>query len=458
MNSKLRYNLIAPILLMLISWVKYLNTSSIAVDDNFFKSDLFIYSSIVLFYFCLVFSFYRFYILSKNDYSFIQIVSLARWINFICLFSLPLFSSDMFSIFSYSAEIDSTNIYSQFHFDSSSLFYPYVCKLYYNTPCVYGPWTLWLGKLSQLFTSNIVGILFSFKLIYFIFFELTIYLFKIYYNSKSELVDSKFYYLLVFPLLWFQGLMQLHNDFLGIFFIILFFYYLMINKNIIYSLIALTAAILVKFIFGLFVIPFFIYLFQERNQLEFNFYRKFLAGLLFSFSLVILSYLNYIENIGQFLLPLKSLSIMGTHGSLKDIFQAISHAIEMEELNSFFNYFIIAIIATILSFHIIKYKFKNYITLSLICFSLFICFYAHRFFPWYLLVIYPLFIFKIEKSTIAWREWFIIISFGYCLQDISVQIPHHYLAYHINIGISTALGLFGIFYKFKNRFISYESE
>ena len=78
--------------------------------------------------------------------------------------------------------------------------------------------------------------------------------------------------------------------------------------------------------------------------------------------------------------------------------------------------------------------------------------YAHRFFPWYLLLIVFFLHFKFPQSR-DWWKWFILISAAYCLQDLSVQIPHKDVLFHINVGITTFFGLIAVFLFFRIRYL-----
>ena len=57
MNKEYKF-LIAPIIFLILSWLKYLDTFTIQVDDNFFSSTPKIIGNYVLSFGALVYSFY----------------------------------------------------------------------------------------------------------------------------------------------------------------------------------------------------------------------------------------------------------------------------------------------------------------------------------------------------------------------------------------------------------------
>jgi hypothetical protein len=451
MNKEYKF-LIAPIIFLILSWLKYLDTFTIQVDDNFFSSTPKIIGNYVLSFGALVYSFYLFgqhYL--AND-TFLSFYKLNIFLAIICFFTLPMYSSDIFSILSFGTD-DNFNslIYSAYKLDPTNIYFEYVYKLYRMVPCVYGPLNIWLSKLCQISTHSPLINLFSIKFVFFIFHLGFIYI----YNYISIHFDSKVFelnsirWVLLFPLVWFQGFMQLHNDILALFFALVGSLILFKHNRLVLSFLFFTLAFSIKFnfiiIFGIYLV----YWFDQGNKIKIA---NLLLGILLSSLFLIFIYMPFIKDYKYVLAPVAVISKMGTHGSIKDILKLLESTLSLNWIIKFYD---IILVIFILGLFYFRYRMKvktSWLQVVLILSVIVISLYAHRFFPWYLLLIVFFLHFKFPQSR-DWWKWFILISAAYCLQDLSVQIPHKDFLFHINVGLTTFFGLIAVFLFFRIRYL-----
>jgi hypothetical protein len=439
--------LIAPAIYLVLSWFKYLWTGSIQVDDNFISN----YWINIGFYYVSFFNIVLgFYLFRK-----VWIIGfIGSWLQtnlvlaIICLLSLPLYSSDVFSILSFgSEELVHTNVYRGVQMTNNNIYHSYVYKMYRSTPCVYGPLNLLIARISNVSVTNVFLNFWIIKFVFFGFHILGIYALNQLKKVKSELFYNKgINFFLFFPLVWMQGWMQLHNEAIALVFVVLALLFLYRYSNLLFAAIFISLAVLTKITFVVFYFLILVYILQNRINLS-----KALLPIVVSICCLFGGYVLYIDCFSDILLPFKTLQEMSTHGSIKDVVSSILSGSNV--LNGVLAMFDLSILLLVLFVGFRFYRLKSIFSINflLVFLSAFFTFYSHRLFPWYLLTIAVLFLYNIRNQN-QWNIYLFFISCFYCLQDLSVQIPHESIWFHINVGLMTVLGLGSIFLKFKERF------
>jgi len=243
--------------------------------------------------------------------------------------------------------------------------------------------------------------------------------------------------------------MQLHNDILALFLAIVGAILLFTFHRLAASVFFLTLAFCIKFNFIFLFGIYFVYWFDLKNRIH---RVKLSLGVIFSGIFLRVVYWPFIENWNDIFAPVFVISKMGTHGSLKELLGLVGGIIDKNWLMEMYDIGLGILIFAL--FYLRKRSkistswFQGLMLLTVIVISL----YAHRFFPWYLLLVMFFFYFKFPHSH-EWWKWLTIISMAYCLQDLSVQIPHALRLFQLNVGMATILGFIAIFLFFRVRFL-----
>ncbi|MFY7860977.1 MAG: hypothetical protein ACOVP5_02025 [Chitinophagales bacterium] len=450
MNIDLRL-LLSPAIYLVLSWFKFLWTGSVQVDDNFISNYCVNVGFYFISFFDIILSFYLFRKVWISGFSgswFQTNVMLA----IICLLSLPLYSSDIFSILSFgSEELVHTNVYRELRMTENNIYYSYVYKMYRSTPCVYGPLNLLIAKVSNVSTKDVFINFWVIKFVFFGFHMLCIYVLNQLKRVKSELFYNKgINFFLFFPLVWMQGWIQLHNEAIALVFVVLAVLSLYRYSNLLFAAIFISLAVLTKITFVVFYFLILVYIIQNRINLS-----KVILPIVVSIGCILGGYALYIDRLSDIFLPFKTLQEMSTHGSIKDVVSSIMSSSNLlhKILLSFDLFILLYIVFVIVRFGKLKLFFS--IQFLLVFLTVFFTIYSHRLFPWYLLTIAIPFLYHIKNQE-QWNVFLFFISCFYCLQDLSVQIPHETIWFHINVGLTTALGVGSIFLFFKGRLLAFK--
>lgn len=130
---------------------------------------------------------------------------------------------------------------------------------------VYGPvWPLVCNVLSYLSFGNVSLALFLYKI-----FNLLLHLANIYFVYKITNQSKKYSILYALnPLILFEGLANVHNEMLVVFFILASIYFLITRRKILPAIILLACATAVKY-FAILLAPFFVlYYYRKENMLQ----------------------------------------------------------------------------------------------------------------------------------------------------------------------------------------------
>lgn len=450
MSNDLRI-LIAPLIFLFLSWFKYFDTASVQVDDNFFTSEFKVLFNYIASFGALIYGFWLFKKYFEKGTVLHNYYHTNILLAIICFFTLPMYSSDIFSILSFgTSEHFNSTIYTDYELKSSNLYYEFVYKMYRTVPCVYGPLNIWISKFCHLSHNSLIINLFCIKFIFLVCHLAFIVLVNLLSKKHPlNLYNWKYiYWIPFFPLFWFQGFMQLHNDILALFFVVAGSFLLFVYHQFIWSFLFFTAAFSIKFnfiiIFGIYLV----YWFDLKHKIN---YAKLFLALFSGIILIIFAYKPFINVWTEVFNPVQIVSQMGTHGSLKDLLGLLGPIIDKKILFKSFDLLLFLFLGA-LFYYRVKMKIPTTWFQAILIASVFlISLYAHRFFPWYLLFLLFFFYFSFSNSD-KWWNWFIFISMAYCLQDLSVQIPHHSALFNLNVGLTTFLGIIAIFLNFRTRF------
>jgi hypothetical protein len=208
-----------PFLLFIISWVHFFNTKSLKVDENpispFFLNVLLFTILIVSFTFYLKLVFETLIKRESLNLDFLNKYSLH--VLLLSTMTLPIFSNDVFSIFSYSfSALHGVDIYSMEYNAIPSMYTKMSNPTYINLPCKYGPLSMLVSNFSvYIAQQNVALALIIYKFIFFIF-----GLIFIFFANKLDYQYRNLIILLI-PIWWIQGVGQLHNDLFGVVFFLI---------------------------------------------------------------------------------------------------------------------------------------------------------------------------------------------------------------------------------------------
>ena len=255
---------------------------------------------------------------------------------------------------------------------------------------VYGPlWAYACKVLSKLSFGNATLGLYIYKLA-----ALLVHLgatFLIYKITKKNL------FVLMYglnPFILFEGLTNVHNDLYLIFFILLAMYFLVRKKSILFSVISLALATVIKYVSILFLPFILIYYFREKKPLK-RIAHCILYGVIF-LGIILGLYIIYMQDINIFFAMLLQQSKM--RESLIFIIYMIAQSSNLSFAMNVFNiikWLIFISFTVIYIINVIILLFKNKITLNEIMrkcekvVAIFLLTVISNLCPWYIMWLYP---------------------------------------------------------------------
>ena len=440
-----------PFLLFIISWVHFFNTKSLKVDENpispFFLNVLLFTILIVSFTFYLKLVFETLIKRESLNLDFLNKYSLH--VLLLSTMTLPIFSNDVFSIFSYSfSALHGVDIYSMEYNAIPSMYTKMSNPTYINLPCKYGPLSMLVSNFSvYIAKQNVALALIIYKFIFFIF-----GLIFIFFANKLDYQYRNLIILLI-PIWWIQGVGQLHNDLFGVVFLLIALYFYYKKKNILITSVFIVFAILSKLTFVLFTLFPILDLFTQKKWKLILRYILYLV--LFSMLFGLVFYSPFIDNPSQILTPLKAMNTERPSSTFTDIFAHIGLL-----MNSDFktNYqFLIPIFKLIgilsMIFFCMMYLFQFYKKNAneKLILHLFLCLifvFSHRFLPWYIMVM-PLFLFYSKENE--WLRWLLVLFYISTFQDFAIFINTNNIIGQMTMVLSTIITVGLFFYNLNKR-------
>lgn len=268
-----------------------------------------------------------------------------------------------------------------------------------NQTIVYGPiWPLICRILSGLSMENLSLALYIYK-----FFNVIIHLINTYLIYKICKNKKKFALMYALnPLVLFEGVVNVHNEIVVLFFILLGIYFLVRKKNIPLTILFFALATAIKY-FAILLLPFLVLYYYRKEKIIKKVLYSFLWAMLF-ISILALCYLIYMRDISI----LKGvLTQQGKFGNSIFIFVAINNIdLALNISKGFMLAYIIIYIVTIIKLLISKkqYSFSYYIRQYNELLLLFIFGTITQFQSWYILWLMPT-IMWLKSKDIKWMIW-----------------------------------------------------
>lgn len=389
------------IFLVLLSWLRYLFSHSIQVDDvviegfvGYLLMCLFIGGTIVHFW-----SYSR--VFDANINPLYYIIGL----NIIGLFMLPCISNDIYSVLYYG---------DSFHYDASiytmtpnthSIFYESISDLYKNTPSVYGYGTMILAKISIL--NDILPSVFLFKL-YCCLFAIGSGLGLCYYTD----IDRRTLWILTLNPIWtIHAIGQSHTEVIAFSIVNICLIFLW-NKKQLLAALAFYLAFAVKFSVILLLPILYIVLYESSHY----HWRKSvvrIVPIVIGLAIGLLIEMGWTGGLYSLSVPMKTIATLWPSGTFADVIFAIWNMIH-HQMTSNFNaitsmeskeflaslYQILKVVFILFNATIIyRYRTNWNRNLDKIVFGFLVSvlfLYAHRYMTWYLLLLIPIFYTKIN--------------------------------------------------------------
>lgn len=455
-NPILKWLCLYSIIVCISSWIHYFTTNSLKVDANGIEP---LYLRIFLFLviaFCwtkLCLALYAFFNSEINAIS-----NRTLRVNlYLCIaiqgLTLPLFSNDIFSVMGYSqAHMKGVNIYTDFNAELTD-FAAYINPLYQKLNCKYGPLSIMQTSLPFFQKEfSIYGCLGLTKLIYVIhgvfFLEVSLILISV--------ISSQYKYLLVLYPIWLvQGIGQLHNDILGMTWIVLGLLMMYKSKPFMSS-IFFSLAVLSKITFGFFALIPILY-WAQSFKVNRTYILQF--SVFFGLSLVLLGYLIYWPfqiSIVDIVSPINALNTERPSSTFADLgayFLLLFNSDFEENYHltiPFFKYLGILILLVLsCMFWRVRDRKDSYLGFLLLCYSTIFLLVLHRFLPWYLMGIPFLFLFKDTQKY--WFSWLMFITWISIFQDYAIMLDTDNLLGQILMALSTVLTVLSFFYLIPKR-------
>ncbi len=477
-SKEIKGLIICVLALVLVSWSKLVFTGSMKVDNNpvstwqglsiflIFGVSLFIYGRI-------------YYKLYKNagqlTISHFQIKKWGYIHIVLASLMLPILSND---IFLYMAYGDLSNMGHDVFREQDIMVHSkwaYLVGNWKDSPYLYGPLTLWIGKIANwIGGNNVYIVLFVFKLIWAL---IAICFLEIMSLTVKHLGD--FILVLFTPVFWLQNIGGLHYDLVAGFFLLIAVYFIS-QQKIVFSLVAIAIACMCKIVFLIFV-PFILlhYFFINPNRITWKPMVYFIMGIAISAILVGLSYLPFWKGMETISVPLKYLNTQEPSKSFSEVLGELlnlvfADAAPKDELANTidstskiwwwkqcriaFNILgiILAVIVSIV--FMVKTKFVFYKTVLAeywikIC-LVFFFFYSHIFNAWYLIALLPFIPFLGHNERL--KKYIIVVSVFSNLHMILLNIGRDSFVYYLLPPI-VFINICLFLWQFRKNFLTVES-
>lgn len=325
-NRRLNYLFFLILGLLILSWSKYLFTGSIKVDDNpFGKVEDWV---IVISYLSLIllvgYQYYRLY--KEADGSTLTFKQIKRFGYGILVLSglmLPILSNDIFLYIAYGDVSNlGVDVFTQKNTLSQSKWLPYIGK-WVESPYLYGPLTLWVGKMANALGGN------NIFLVYYIIKLIGVLLGVVFLEMIGLMVRSSanFVWITLTPILWLQNIGGFHYDLLAATFLLISIYFIS-QQKIVFALLLVALAAMCKIVFIIFL-PYIIihYFMINPGRLNLKCIGYFTIGLIAFAMIAVLSYYPFWTGPKTLGVPLGFLSMQEPSKSFSEVLGEIIHTI-----------------------------------------------------------------------------------------------------------------------------------
>jgi hypothetical protein len=390
---------------------------------------------------------------------------------------LPMLSNDLYSLLTYGdAANRGVDVYTDVHSLSVSPFGDYVSPLWKTAPCVYGPVSLGTSRLAGLIAGgNLFLAIAAYKVLAFIwavvFIEMSYRISRLIGTSVKP-----FLFIVLNPVFLLQGVGQLHCDMLAIALCSCMIYFLLQKKwYLAFLFTGFTIAAKMNFILILGFIVVALFLTRES---WISFLYKTVGGVCITIMVLFAVYYPYYSSADTFKVPFNFLfsqapaksiaevagdviyfapSVISGHHDEMNATMAKSSGVSDAQLVVWLAVKkICQIFAIILSaFVFVKYWFgrrdsKHWMNIFLRFLVIFLLFYSHVFYAWYLMVLLPFVWYEEDKRFMQWL--FVLTCFSN-MHDIMCSVNHGTPVYFVVLPL-TLMSVLLFFWRFRNNFFT----
>lgn len=468
----MRVLLACGVIASIISWVRTSAAGSIMVDYHRIEGAplWIVYIGLLATVGLSSLAVYRLW--QRQDISLPQVRILSYVLVLLYSGMLPMISNDLFSLLAYG---DAANRGVDVYTDVASLrvspLFEYVSPLWQLAPCVYGPVCLTTSRVAALIAGgNIYLAILAYKVLALlwavVFIESMVRI-----GARLELSVRTMALILLNPLYMIQGIGQLHCDAVAIALIAAMIYFAISCRWYVASIFA-GLAIVAKMSYVL-MVPFlavilFIYRESWRQLLM-----QIAGGAVIAAAVIMLVYLPYFSSIKTVAIPFDFLTsqkpaksaaevigdviyfapgvILGENAELHDSIKRTSGLLDGQLRIWLAVQQVLKIFALLMSL-VLLLRFwlgsrsmaawcRTYVRLLL----LFLLFFSHVFYPWYLLFVIPLLLYEVNSAFIAWL--LIMVSLA-IMQDAMTFASHESVLYYC-ILIMTFASVLSFFMMFR---------
>jgi hypothetical protein len=454
-NSHIRILLLSALVVVAVSWYRVVTAGSLMVDGHSLSGTP-LWIAFIGFLGALgaySFSLYRLWQTEAIDRS--QLRMLSYTLAAIFSLMLPMLSNDLFSLLSYG---DAANRGVDVYTDTASLilspFFDFVNPMWRKAPCVYGPICLSTSRIAAFVGHGHLSLaITAYKVFAFIWAAIFIeIIFRI--GSLLKTTIKPILFIVLNPLFMIQGLAQLHCDAIVITLAAALIYFFLSGRWYL-AFIFLGLCIAAKISFVL-LLPFLIVaLFIEKTS-WLSYLSRIGGGIAITAVVIVLMYLPFYTSPKTFTAPFdflfhqnpaKSISeilgdivyfapgvLLGENGELQNNVITPS-GISQRQLDAWLLIKTICQIFALVVSAIIFIRFwigdrtlQQWFRVFVRLLLLFLLFYSHVFYPWYLLFLLPLLWFE---GDLPFMQWLFVLTCFVTVQDSICFIKHDTLPYYL---------------------------
>ncbi len=475
-NAQVRAMFLSAFVIVAASWFRVYIAGTIQVDGHGLR-DLPVY--IVFFSFIGALAVYAvsLYKLWRSDtLSSAEIKVMSFLLAGLFSLMLPMLSNDIFSLLTYGdAANRGVNVYTDTHSNAVSPYFEFVSNLWKTAPCVYGPICLSTSRIATMIGGgHLLLSLAAYKLLAFLW----VIVFVEVMSRISGLLETpsrSFLFIVLNPLVLMQGLGQLHCDGIAITLSGCMIYFFL-SKKWYWAFVFAGLSIAAKISFVL-MIPFLIVgLFIEKDTWLF-FFSRVIAGVMITGITVSLIYLPYYTSPQTFQTPFKFVfeqdpakSIAEVIGDIVYFAPSVISGKENEELHSNLHVKVSTSTQQLEAWLLVK-KISQAFALLMSAFVfirfwmgsrdirqwmkvftrlllLFLLFYSHVFYAWYLLLVIP---FLWYEEDIKFIQWIFVLTCFSNVHDILCAVQRGTPIYFVVLPL-TFLSIVSFVWRFRSVF------
>lgn len=392
----------------------------------------------------------------------------------IAIFSLmlPMLSNDLFSLLAYG---DAANRGVDVYTDVASLglspFFQNVGPLWHHAPCVYGPVCLTTSRMAALLANGNLALAVSAYKVLAVLWAIVFVEFTIRIGSITGIGRSALILILLNPLLMIQGIGQLHCDAIAVALTAGMIYFALSERwYLAYVFAGLAIAAKVSYVL---MLPFMFVLLLVRRVNWIQFLTRQAAGVAVTAVVLGLLYFPYFTSVKTITTPFQFLTAQNPAKSIAEIVGDIVYfapgvigsnnsemhsnmltpsGISQSQLDAWLLvkkvcqvFALVMMILVFARFWIHERTQESWFRTFLRLLLLFLLFYSHVFYPWYLLFILPLLWYE---SDVKFIQWLLVMSCLAIIQDTISFTRHETVPYYI-ILILTFTSTMSFFWRFR---------